>query len=109
MVPENLEAVGILYLYCSWYAPEYNMLPVMAGYPVHLFSSGVSWHVSVFSCLLGLVCLVFNLSDCTVISVGGVWFQSWSRFRSVGPSLRTGMVLLWYGFFLFTLGYRVAC
>ena len=30
MVPENLEAVGILYLYCSWYALEYNMLSVMA-------------------------------------------------------------------------------
>ena len=58
MVPENLEAVGILYLYCSWYAPEYNMLPVMAGY---LFSRGVSWHVSVFSCLLGLVCLGLGL------------------------------------------------
>ena len=82
MVPENLEAVGILYLYCSWYAPEYNMLPVMAGY---LFSRGVSWHVSVFSCLLGLVCLVFNLSDYTVISVGGVLvsilrFLGWGVF-----------------------------
>ena len=50
------------------------------------------------------VFLVFDLSASTVISVGGGWFQPRSRIRSVGPSLRTGIILLWYGFILFTLG-----
>ena len=44
--------------------------------------------------------LVFDLSASTVISIGGGWFQPWSRIRSVGPSLRTGIILLWYGFIL---------
>ena len=55
------------------------------------------------------VFLVFDLSASTVISVGGGWFQPWSRICSVGPSLRTGIILLWYGFPLFTLGHSVAC
>ena len=53
--------------------------------------------------------LVFDLSDYTVISVGGVFGFNFALFGMGGSSLRTGMVLLWYGFFLFTLGYRVAC
>ena len=55
--------------------------------------------MSVFSCLLGLVCLVFNLSDYTVISVGGVFGFNFALFGMGGSSLRTGIVLLWYGFF----------
>ena len=40
--------------------------------------------MSVFSCLLGLVCLVFNLSDYTVISVGGVFGFNFALFGMGG-------------------------